>query len=293
MSDTAKRRRSTLSFLLKAGLSALALYIVFRKVDLTELGRVLADSAWGWFLPALALVAGSKVLAAFRLNDFFRAAGLTLSERANLRLYWLGMYYNLFLPGGIGGDGYKVWLLHRQREAGLKSLVLATLSDRAMGLLALTAIGLAFLPGLQPFLPYQSALPWWGIPLLLAAAWLGMRLVARDFLSVFWKTLGWSLLVQGIQVLAVLCLLRMIGQPAPWTGFLFLFLVSSLFAALPISYGGAGARELAFLFGASTLGLPEAPAVAISLLFYLCSLLVSLSGMGMSFRSDLLEDEKT
>jgi uncharacterized membrane protein YbhN (UPF0104 family) len=290
MSEPVKRRRSVLSFLLKVGLSVLALYIVFRKVDLQELGGILSAGSWGWFPPALFLVALSKVLAAFRLNDFFRAAGLGLSERANLRLYWLGMYYNLFLPGGIGGDGYKVWLLHKRGEAGLKDLVLATLSDRAMGLLALTAIGLAFLPWMAPVLPLQHSWPWWGIPALVAGAWIVLRLVARPFLAVFWKTLGWSALVQGIQVVAVLALLQMTAAPTPWTGYLFLFLVSSLFTALPISYGGAGARELAFLLGASQLGLPEAPAVAVSLLFYLCSLLVSLSGLGFSFRKELLEE---
>lgn len=290
MAPPERRWRSVASFLLKVGLSVMALYIVFRKVDLNELGRILAAGQWGWFLPALLLVALSKVLAAFRLNGLFRAAGLELSERANLRLYWLGMYYNLFLPGGIGGDGYKVWLLHKRGEAGLKDLVLASLSDRALGLLALVAIGLGFLPWMAPVVPLQHTWPWWGIPTLVAAAWLVLRLIAPPFLAVFRQALGWSVLVQGIQVLAVLGLLQMTGTPMPWTGYLFLFLVSSLFAALPISYGGAGARELAFFLGASKLGLPEAPAVAVSLLFYLCSLLVSLSGMGFSFRKELLDE---
>jgi len=87
-----------------------------------------------------------------------------------------------------------------------------------------------------------------------------------------------------MQVLAVILLLLMIGQQGAWLGFLFLFLLSSVLTALPISYGGAGAREIAFYFGATQLGLPEAPAVAVSLLFYLCSLAVSLSGMGYSFK---------
>jgi uncharacterized membrane protein YbhN (UPF0104 family) len=283
MSDEKKRWKSILSFTLKIGLSVAALVIVFRKVDLRQIGEVLSNSQWLWFVPAILLVAGSKILAAFRLNVFFKAIGLQLSERMNLQLYWVGMYYNLFLPGGIGGDAYKIFLLRQQGQGNIRDLVLATLSDRAIGLLALFIMALGMTPWLDTGLWWQTWLPW-GIPLLIGFAWIALRIIKRSFLPVFWSTLGWSVGVQGLQVIAVICLLVMIGQSGSWLGFLFLFLLSSVLTALPISYGGAGAREIAFYFGATHLGLPEAPAVSISLLFYLCSLFVSLSGMRYSFK---------
>lgn len=289
MSMNARRLKSILGFLFKLSLSGVALYIVFRKVDLEQLALLLRQSRWAWFLPALLLVAGSKVLSAWRLNAFFRAIGLRLSEKENLRLYWLGMYYNLFLPGGIGGDAYKVFLLHRRGQARVKDLVMATLSDRALGLLVLLVLALALSAFLELALPLA---PWWplGAPLLLLAGWLGLYLIRRDFLPVFGPGLAWSLGVQTLQLLAVMALLHMLGIAFPWLGYLFLFLLSSVLTALPISYGGAGAREIAFYFGAVHLGLPEAPAVALSLLFYLASLLVSLSGMGFSFGVVLPKD---
>lgn len=82
-----------------------------------------------------------------------------------------------------------------------------------------------------------------------------------------------------------MALLHLVGQPFPWTGYLVLFLASSILAALPLSYGGAGAREIAFLYGADWLQLNQASAISISILFYLITLIVSLSGMYFSFRA--------
>ncbi|MCO6486753.1 MAG: flippase-like domain-containing protein [Saprospiraceae bacterium] len=278
-----QRIRKTAIFLLKISLSVAALWLVFRKVDTGQLQQVLQEANWWWWLPSVVLVAASKAVSALRLNGFFRRIGLALGERFNLQLYWLGMYYNLFLPGGIGGDAYKIYLLKKKGRASIRDLVLATLADRALGLLALFLLALGLAAWLR-----AGGYPSWGyihaIPVLTGIAWLVMRGVKRDFASLFLPGLGWSFAVQLLQLVAVMALLQMTDTPTPWAGYLFLFLLSSVLTALPVSYGGAGARELAFYFGAAHLGLPEAPAVAVSLLFYLSSLAVSLSGMVFSFR---------
>ncbi|MCF8239013.1 MAG: flippase-like domain-containing protein [Saprospiraceae bacterium] len=273
-----------LVFIAKIALSITALIIVYRKIDLHQLADLLRQGQWLWFIPALLAFTGSQVISAFRLNTLFRSIGLTLSERTNLRLYWLGMYYNLLLPGGIGGDAYKVVVLRKRGEVKTRALVLASLADRAFGLLALMCLGLMLiwtLPGLFPGQSWSLIL----IPILILLAWLTVRWIQPVLLSGFGRVLGWSFLVQGFQIGAVLFLLCMIGQPTPWTGFIVLFLASSVLAALPLSYGGAGAREIAFYYGATWMGLPEAPAVAVSVLFYLITLGVSLSGMTFSFQA--------
>jgi len=37
------------------------------------------------------------------------------------------MFYNLFLPGGIGGDGYKIYLLNKLSNKSIKSLTTVTI----------------------------------------------------------------------------------------------------------------------------------------------------------------------
>ncbi len=273
-----------LMFIAKVALSITALVIVYRKIDLQQLYDVLHQGQWLWYVPALLVFTGSQVISAFRLNTLFRQIGLTLTERINLRLYWLGMYYNLLLPGGIGGDAYKVVVLRKRGDVNTRDLVLVSLADRAFGLLALVSLGLILIRVLPPIFPAQSWI-FILVPLLILLAWWAVRWIQPALIPAFARVLGWSFLVQGLQICAVLFLLMMIGQPMPWLGFIVLFLASSILAALPLSYGGAGAREIAFFYGATWIGLPEAPAVAISILFYLMTLLVSLTGMTFSFRA--------
>src|SRR5690606_17100394 len=83
---------------------------------------------------ALLLFVVSKGLAAFRLNLYFHQIGAPLSQGSNLRLYLLGMFYNLFLPGGIGGDAYKGYVVQRQYDPGSKKVISALLVDRLSGM---------------------------------------------------------------------------------------------------------------------------------------------------------------
>src|SRR5690554_3121371 len=88
-----------------------ALYWVSRQVDLGEVGSALLGSDFLFLALAFLFYVCSQVIASSRLNGHFQAIGLQLTERYNFRLFLLGLFYNLFLPGGIGGDGYKLYFL--------------------------------------------------------------------------------------------------------------------------------------------------------------------------------------
>jgi glycosyltransferase 2 family protein len=45
---------------------------------------------------------------------FLKCTWVNIPEKHIIQLYLLGIYYNLFLPGGIGGDGYKIYLLKQK-----------------------------------------------------------------------------------------------------------------------------------------------------------------------------------
>ncbi|MDH3795712.1 MAG: lysylphosphatidylglycerol synthase domain-containing protein, partial [Flavobacteriaceae bacterium] len=61
--------------------------------------------------------------------------------------------------------------------------------------------------------------------------------------------------------------------------YLFIFLVSSIVAVLPLTIGGIGSREVVFLYGALWLGLEEDVSVSISLVFLAITALVSFAGL--------------
>jgi glycosyltransferase 2 family protein len=118
---------------------------VISKIDLNETKNTLLSANPFWLLVSLIFFNVSKWISAIRLNGFFRIAGLNLTFRYNLILYYVGMFYNLFLPGGIGGDGFKVYLLNRNFKAPVRTLIGATLLDRINGLVALIFLALSLL----------------------------------------------------------------------------------------------------------------------------------------------------
>ncbi len=130
-------KKGSLKLIIKVIVTTLALYVVVRKIDLIETKRILLSAHPFWLFIALVLYNVSKVISSIRLKGLFRAINLRLGFYYNLKLYYVGMFYNLFLPGGIGGDGYKVYLLNRHYKVPVKQLLGATLLDRISGMAAL------------------------------------------------------------------------------------------------------------------------------------------------------------
>lgn len=273
---------------IKIALSLGILGFVLYKIDTKELLQVFGRVDWFYLIPALFFFALSKFIASFRLNRFLGATGVNISNRFNLRLYMLGMFYNLFLPGGIGGDGYKIWLLNRRFDVKAKNIFWAILLDRVMGLLALFCLA----AGLSAFIPipeFYRSYTWLLIPLAVAAFYFFVRILFSKYLKIFFQTLGQSFLVQLSQVVSALFILMSIGVFEEMYQYIFVFLLSSIVAAFPITIGGIGSREITFLFGAEMMNLDVSNSIALSLLFYLITSLVSITGIYYSIRDDKLK----
>jgi len=284
-----------LGLLLKLAFMAGALGLVARHLDLPALGRTLRQARPGWLALATAFFVGSKLLSSVRLNRFFRVVGIGLSEADNLRLYWRGMFYNLFLPGGIGGDGYKVYRLG-QRFPGQRTLIFrALLLDRLSGMLALLVLLLAGL-GASAALPLGWRLATLAaLPLGVGLSYGLSRWLFSEFRAAFGRTSWQALGVQGAQVFcawALLAALGAAGDNAPTLPYLLVFLASSVAAVLPLTVGGLGARELVFLAGARLFGLNPAVAVSVSVLFYVITAAVSLVGAFFNERFGSMNNEQ-
>ncbi|VTQ05296.1 lysylphosphatidylglycerol synthase domain-containing protein [Sphingobacterium daejeonense] len=100
--------------ILKVLITLAALYWVSTKISLGELTEALKNSNFLYLFFALLAYICSILVASSRLNSFFAAIGLKLTERYNFRLYQLGLLYNFFLPGGIGGGRIQNLLLEKE-----------------------------------------------------------------------------------------------------------------------------------------------------------------------------------
>lgn len=105
---------------LKIVISVVLIYFIFTKIELKDVLQTLKKSDPLYFSLAVLFFVLSKVISAIRTNLYFHQIGAPLTQWSNLKLSLLGMFYNLFLPGGIGGDAYKGYVVQKEYQPGTK-----------------------------------------------------------------------------------------------------------------------------------------------------------------------------
>lgn len=271
------KRKNWLKAFIKIVVSASALYFIFTKIEFGEVLSVLQSSNILLLFLAWMVFILSKLISSFRLNLFFHTIGIPLSSGVNIRLYLLGMFYNLFLPGGIGGDGYKVYLLNQHYKTPVKKLIWVVFLDRVSGMVALGFLALLLGGFLKDFDRYRY-LSWVAVLLSIPVLYVVIKRFVKEFHKIMGKITLQSFWVQLSQVVSVIFILVSFHQQGDYAEYITVFLVSSIVAILPITIGGAGAREVTFLLGAKYLHLDVNIAISLSLTFYVITVLTSLIG---------------
>lgn len=266
---------------LKIVFSLLLLFYVLSKIDSQKLFVIVKETKPFWLIWAFLAFNLSKIISSVRLNYYFKDLDIVISEKQNLILYYVGMYYNLFLPGGIGGDGYKVYLLGKKFGSKVSSLIKANLLDRLSGLSALLFLGLL----LFYFSSFEDLFHSLGFVSLFAAAFLYPvflylhKKLFRNFSTYIKETTILGLVVQLLQLVSAYCITVSLPSAINTVDFMALFLASSVVAVLPLTVGGVGAREVTFLYGLNLIGYNPAIGIAFSFIFFLITLLSSAIGL--------------
>ena len=201
-------RKKGIAFL-KLLFSAVLLYFIFTKIPFEGIIDTVSGAHFFYLFLALAFFVLSKFLAALRLNLYFHQLEVGLTQKANLKLYALGMFYNLFLPGGIGGDAYKGYVIQKKFKVATKKVIAVLLIDRLSGLLLLFIYACLLAFGLRQHLFEQLRfLSGLAIFLSIGTFWfLNSKFFGYVF-PVFWKSFGYSALVQLAQLISIICILR-------------------------------------------------------------------------------------
>lgn len=267
----------------KVIITLVALYWLSTKISWLSVKDALVTSNYYLLFAALITYSSSVLIGSSRLNIFFQSIGLNLTERYNLRLYQIGLLYNFFLPGGIGGDGYKIFFLKKNHNIKGRQVLTAVFFDRLSGLWALFII----ICTLIIFMP-RLAIPNY-LPIIIALLgtityYYFLRLFFRNFAIKFVQTHLKALMVQGLQTLTAILILYSLGFDGKYAPYLLIFLLSSLVAVIPTIGGGVGLRELVSIYSANYIQLDSNIAVVLSLMFYIISLLVASTGIYYVFR---------
>ncbi len=265
---------------LKIALTIGALWIVSGKVELSFIYKQLLTINLPKFIGAVILYGISKLVSSYRLNRFYQSTGIWMKNENHLRLYLKGMFYNLLLPGGIGGDGYKAYYLHKNYKVSIKKVLSCLLIDRISGLVGLVLLAqclVLFAIEIKGFYALKWALLT-GISLMLPVYLLFVNKFFNAYKGDIPVTTVQSIAVQVLQVLAAILIVMAMGVTQHLVEYGTIFLFSSIIAIVPLTIGGLGARELTFLLGYQYFGLNKEIAVSLGILFFLATVLCSIPG---------------
>lgn len=296
--------------ILRVAITILGLIWAITGIDFPALWAILKDANWGWVLAGFVLVTISMPLRAWRWWVLLQGLGVrNVSFGQLVQLYFVGSFFNAFLPSGFGGDVVRVVEVAQDVPADIASGTVFL--DRFTGLLVLFVIGLVGLP----FLPEAFPSAWaWAIAsvcllgLIVGVILLEGRLIRWVGNSAFGKLLPKMISPVGSGPLAkFLAAVQGCGQKAVWQAigisvlfdivlvgwwscsayslghtisFFYNLVVVPVFAvALMIpSVGGLGPREMLAPSLYAGAGLGTEASVAITLIVYLMLRMSSLLG---------------
>ena len=264
----------------KIFISIALLYFVFQKIPFREVTVLWTKTNVFYLVIAAILFLASQIISTKRLELYFEANDFHLSFRSNLELYFLGMFYNFFIPGGIGGDAYKVYLLNKNFGWSAKKITSSLFNDRLSGLLAICVLILVFSFNLleAKFFPILFVL-------LLVGFFFTYFLTKKlfsNYTTVFFKAFSYSFLVQILQVISFIFLLKSLDISDNFTIYAVVFLASSVLSL--ISFAGIGVREMLFLQASKWFSFHPEISVSASLLFTMITAFFSLFGVIFQIR---------
>jgi uncharacterized membrane protein YbhN (UPF0104 family) len=290
-----------MKFLLRMGFSVCLLTWLISRTNPDDLLTAFLDLSFFAWAVAFLMYLASQVIGSIRWYFLAHALDFTGPWSTYLKYYFVGMYFNLFLPTCVGGDVLKMHYISRGEPKKLRATY-SILADRLFGLAAM------FLLGAGAVLIGRGILPRYfeqllcvtgiciiasllGLPLaykLLSSIWpiLGKRLAVP---IVFWQKpkamfagLSLSFILQALGMGAVALLANDMGLSPPAAFYFAAFPLVAILTILPISFNGIGIREGGFIYFLGLKGISAEKALTLSLSFFAIQVVASLIG-GLSY----------
>jgi len=293
-------------------------WLIFQKVDARILWGTLCAAHVPYILTALMLYGMALVLGGIRWHLSLTATGSAVHSGASIRLLFIGHFYFVALFGAAGGDVAKSLLYARYFRRDLPQVIAAAPLDRMLGtigafLVAGLSFGLAF--GTQGFqelevVRWDSVRGWWmvvGSVMVMAGV---VALVCRPRSENPWKR-GWrafwlggralmqrpvagrkAILVAILHQLTVYAvfsanLAAVRPEPLPWLEMAWTIPAITMLSCFPVSFAGAGVREVAAVTLLGLYGIPQEQAVAAAMLTLLVKLAWALVGAGVFWKEEV------
>lgn len=301
--------RSGTLLALKVALSLGLMAFLFTRIPLDTLGATLRHADRRLLVAAVLLLFGSNLLASYQWERLLAAVEIRIPFWKVVSYYHVGLFFNNFLPAGIGMDVARV--LDASRYGQTRATAVSTvIMDRLIGTVALAGLALVTtLPAIDRFhltIIYLALVGFFAASVL--CLWLAFhpgllptleKLLARvglsglephlaDLALRFQHFRGKRPLLAGLLLVAVVVqvarvavhvlVARALGIGTPLTYFFLFVPLLAVIVSLPISLNGIGVREGAGIVLFALVGVDRTRAFSLQFTTYLVGVAVSLLG---------------
>lgn len=278
-------------------ISFAALGWALSKIDWPLVIQALQHIHLSGLICAIIFLGFATLLAAFRQHFIFHAMHMKVTIRRTQVLVFRGAFFNQILPGGVGGDGYRILKMARN-SFGKVRVVSAIFWDRAVGFFQI-ALLCTVSSAVQPIIPelkhniiFCLAFVWLAILGMFIAAFLPKKLHIKKFKQIFslFKFGRYILKNNPLQTFAVgvistLSLFAAFHSLSLALNLPFNYLENSIWCAMcilvtivPVSLAGWGVREGMLTVVFQSMNMTAEKAILLGIAFGLCQLINGLIG---------------
>ena len=252
------------------------IYYTLSKIGLNKILEVIKSADLLFILFASIVYFLSQIISSERLWFILKENNLIISSKENIKLYMVGIFYNFFIPGGVGGDAYKGVLMNKKFQWSLKKIYKLLILDRLIGFGVIICLIIVF-SGFILDLEFISEFNFVLAPLYALLFFVGKVLVQKIFNNeiVYTKAFFISHIIQILQFGSIILILFSLGVTNNYFTFLYIFLISSVLSIF--SFGGIGIREYVFFTLASNTAVGPDIATSVGLIFTFSALISSMS----------------
>lgn len=254
------------------------IYYTLSKIGLNKILEVIKSADLLFILFASIVYFLSQIISSERLWFILKENNLIISSKENIKLYMVGIFYNFFIPGGVGGDAYKGVLMNKKFQWSLKKIYKLLILDRLIGFGVIICLIIVF-SGFVLDLEFISEFNFVLAPLYALLFFVGRVLVQKIFNNeiVYTKAFFISHIIQILQFGSIVLILFSLGVTNNYFTFLYIFLISSVLSIF--SFGGIGIREYVFFTLASNTAVGPDIATSVGLIFTFSALISSVPGL--------------
>lgn len=291
-----------LSFLIRIAVSLGLIAFMLSRLDGDDMLRFLRRADVSLVLLTLVTVFVDRSFMVVRWMKLVEALDIHVPRLRVVKIFFLSTFFGSFLPSGVGGEAVRAVSFSRLTSRGVES-VASVVMDRMLGLLSMLLMGFMSLTVFYRVYPHPALV---GVVVVLAVGvvaalalglsrtmharvlalgkenWLSKATRAmgryRDRLGTLALVLGLSLGVQGLRVLQAYFLSEALDLETPLIYFLCFIPPILVVTMLPISVGGWGTTNVAYVALFSQVGMDRDGAFVLSVLILALGVIGNLPG---------------